>query len=47
MRDFCPSIDRYATTTLTLQKVHKGIVKLIHIEQFRRDSVIYTDFDLI
>jgi len=30
VRDFFSSIESYATTILTLQKVHKAIVKLIH-----------------
>jgi len=34
LRYFCPSIDSYATTNLTLEKANKEIVKLIHIEQF-------------
>jgi len=28
---FVPSIDSFVNTTLTLQKVHKEIVKLIHM----------------
>jgi len=31
LRAFFPSIDSYATTTLTLQKVHKEIVKLVNV----------------
>jgi len=33
LRAFFPSIDSYSTTTLTLQKVHKEIAKLIHMNQ--------------
>jgi len=29
--NFCPSFDSYSTTTLTLQKVHKDIVKPIYM----------------
>jgi len=31
MRDFCFSIDSYATNMLTLQKDHNEIVKVIHM----------------
>lgn len=31
--DACPSIDSYTTTTMALQKVHKEIVNLIHMNE--------------